>query len=348
MSLKYKNMEKKDLKNNVFSLKANIDEESGKSLNDGEVFDIPIGALASFEIVVYVNRHRVPVTSSSWTVLGKQIVGGTVVQTLNAGLGQTQNNPVIPGGYGGDPAKIATSWVQGGKFAVIIQGTYVYKGIPRKFTAAGTVIVHAPGFDDAGAYPDISHGTMDHDRLSLTYSTDEVAYFCDNVVFGGQIGFLQTVNGFRLRGRERNNPTQMMGANQSFVDNSGTELFYYSTKAAQEGVLKTNDTPSQVCDGEPDYNWYKIGGTGDSLERYSMFLAYKAPITPGIIESYILVKDVCNWYWTSEGIFEDDQWGTDPSTTREDCSKWIVNDWALPIWVNNSEDIMHWMPYHQE
>jgi hypothetical protein len=324
-----------------FLVNARLDDSIGEMVGSGEHYDVPIGALAGFQIVVTVNHQLVPVIESTWWVQGQQVVPNTVAQTAKKGTALLERDRLISG----DPSSIETAWTEPGTFGVVISGKYQYKKSLKPFQVSGSVTVHAPQFHLSTSKPDVSQPTFDENKLTTQFATTPVGYSCDGFTVGGRIGFLQVIHGLRLRGPEFGVPTQSMGGLQNFLDWSNEELFYQDTAAQLTGVIQTTDQPSLACVDQPEYNWYRIGEKGEK-EHFSMFLAYKAPVTAGIIESYIVVYAVCRWAWSMVGLYEGDAWGPDPDYTSEDCSGWEVKGWSMPLWTDNSEGVGTWTPYH--
>lgn len=314
-------------------------------VQDGESHDVPIGALCGFQISVYVDGSPAEVTSSTWTIAGEQIVVGSVIQTPEEGVATLTSAQVLEGGYDDNPACIATAWIEPGTFSIEITGTFSFEGASYPFNATGQVVVHAPQIA-LSDLADVTNPSIDNSTIAVSFSTGPLGYECDPIVAGGTIGFIQIVNGIRVRGTYANDiytVQQVMGSAQGFIDVSADSLFYYFTSAEAAGEIKTEDTPSINCDDESaDYTWYQVC-KDQSSEAFSTYVAYQAPTTAtGIIESYIVVQAVCNWSWRTGATFEDDNWQIMTDITGSNCDPWEGQEWSMPLWTSNSAAVGVW------
>jgi len=336
----------------VLSLKNVYNKESKvlQAVNANETYTVPIGALVVFQIVITVDDQPTEVTESNWSVIGNQIVGNSVTQTVQNGTAQTQINPNIPGGYNGDPSLMATAWLDEGTMNITITGTFVFEGGSYPFEANGQAIVEAPNFSTQESVVETSDQVqLDNDVLSMQMGTPApyVTYICSDALIGGDIGFLQTVLGYRYRGTERNVLSQRGGFNHNFIDAIENEdLFYFKKEAQAQGDLNTQDNPGVALEHEGGYVWYRIG-TLNSQENYTLLLAYKAPESEAFVESYIVVKDFNQWYWAGEAYYDNevpnDPWTADPAKTDYSYqTNWTPNIWSMPLWENNSEQAKDW------
>ncbi|WP_026381875.1 hypothetical protein [Afifella pfennigii] len=332
----------------TFDFDFTFDSATKSFVAANETYTIPIGALCAFRIRVLVNGQPAQVVSSTWAVPGTQIVGGSVTQTNALGAAQTQVNPTIQGGYGGDPATIATAWVDVGTMNITITGTFIWEEVHNPFQANGQAIIVAPEFDTGNVQVNISQPTEDEGVLVVQWGSGPVPYSCAPDLVGGTIGCLQLINGLRYRGQDRT-PAAVNGTAgyaHNFIDTSDPNLFYCSAIAANEGEIDDiQDRPGLPMEGEPTYTWYRVGTLPNATENYTTYLAYKAPVGGAVIASYIVVKDVTTWAWAAEGYYDPDEggWGIDPTYSQEDDSEgWQVRAWSMPSWQNDSQQAMVW------
>lgn len=329
--------------------------------NEGERYTIPIGGLVVCEVVIKMNGEPARVLSSRWQVAGQQIVGNSIVQTLQRGAGNLQTNPIIPGGYGGNPAYIGTAWVDVGDKQIIITGQCESRGKVASYTVHGLATIVSPVFSIDGITTGIVNPHIEEhslaNLLTTQWSTNSIPYICPHVsLFGGDIGFLQTVRGYRYRGIDRH-PRQIKGFNNlevGYIDcDNANHLFYDQQTARADGIISTSDQPSEILayhHGQTMFNWYRVGAmNGDRLdtEKFETYLAYKAPIPQGgqVIESYIVVKNVTTWAWAAEAKFTPGEggWGVEHKYSITRClEKWELTNWKLPLWESSTASANVW------
>ena len=336
----------------ILSWKFEYDTEAKtmQAVSANETYTVPIGALVVFRMVITVDDQPAEVIESNWQVIGTQIVGGSVIQTLQTGAAETQINPNIPGGYGGDPSLMGTAWVDEGPMNITITGTFVFQGLSYPFEANGQAIVVAPGFSTEDSVVETADQVqLDKDVLSMQMATPDphVTYSCSPELEGGEIGFLQTVYGYRYRGVQRGVATQRGGFDHNFIDAvDADDLFYHKEIAGADGTLNTQDNPGVELVHEGGFVWYRMGMM-PGTENYTLLLAYKAPENEAVVESYIVIKNYNQWYWAGEAYYDDevpdDPWTADAEKTDYSYrTAWTPNIWTMPLWENNSEQAKEW------
>lgn len=327
-----------------YRLTFELDSENNRIKNN-EHFNFPIGAEVLIEVVVLINGQQVPVTSSTWWLWGSQIDLYSIVQNPNEGGANIIPPPVMnQGGYGGDPAVITVAWIEEGTFG--ISATGMAGG--RVYQVAGTVTIAAPHINCEAAQM-FGQFNTDNDEFFATFIPTFTASGVD-LLQGSRIGFLQVLQGIRLRIPQNSQqyPTQETGSSMIFLDASEEALqqnnFFYEDFLLNlnSTTYATHDIPSLIAertDADIDYRSYVVEG-----DQFTTYVAFKAALQPGIINSYVVVKDSWSWEISATINWDDNNegWNFECDPTGNVTIPPTTATWNLPLWTNNSPALNIW------
>lgn len=334
----------------TFDASRNVIDAQALSNNN---LDAPIGGLVAIQVVVEdLFGNEVEISSSSWTFEGRVVSEGSVTQTADEGTVTFLEGP-LAGGYSNDPSQVAVAWFAPGPFGIVVSGTAlmpsddpVTDGIPQEvpFNVSGTMMVHAPAVN-AIVVPFVSPITLVDDTFAASFNSNVVSYTCDSVVTAGEIGFLQIGTGSRFRGTSQLMPAQAAGSTTAYVDTGddsdaedGSDIFLWSTSAQPGGLLALVTEVDLDCENSSDFSVYSI-----PAEAYTTYIAYRAPQGGIVIESYIVVADLCQWGWSVAGVFVNGEWVRGRPTATF-CGIWIpqTQSWAASTWSGNQSVQTNW------
>lgn len=335
-------------KSNVFCIGVAIDSKGKTAVKGNENYHVPIGALCGFNVTVTVDGEPVTVTSSTWTVNGEQV--DDVIQSDAEGVATIINGPRE---IEGDPDGIQTAWISTGVQQITIEGVAVFDGAEIPFTTQGTATVLAPTVTVESPAAVNDTGRWNNDVVGVFFTTGQIKMNVPQLLANGTGGFLQMISGERFRGPKEGDPSQDMGSAMVFLDTSKKNLFY-DGKTLKEGSneLSTNDEPTMTVEQKdshfPDktFNWYGIGTTGGAdtrKENFDTYVAFKAPIGNGVIESYIVISNLVKWWWNATLTYKGGLEGWSLDDYDSDCETWSnPGEWSLPMWTSNSTALLEW------